>query len=185
MRRAAACRRRAFPARCRGRARLGEHEGVVVLRDLPALQRREHVRVVGGGRSGDVLLERRALEPRLPLALLVRAQREVKDLDRVPAAKRRERAVDERVVPTRDLDLGVSAVHDLADRLEERRRIVDRRERGEANGHPLGEAPVAAVRGWTERPQEAPDGPVARGNRGEHLARATRPSATRTRPRRS
>ena len=69
--------------------------------------------------------------------------------------------------PRVDLDLGVPAVDDLANRLVQRRRVVDRRERRETHGHPLGEALLAGSR--TEDTKERPDRPVSRRHRREHL----------------
>ena len=110
------------------------------------------------------------------LALRDGAQRKVQHLDREPSAQGRERAVDDGVVPAREPDLRVCTVDDLANRLEERRGVVDRRERGEADGETLGEWRVR-VGSRGERPEERPDGPVARRNRVEHVRerRATRP----------
>ena len=109
-------------------------------------------------------------------ALAERAKREVQHLDREPAAERVERAVDDRVVAARQRDLRVPAVDHLADRLEERRRVVDRRERREADGEPLREGLVRVGAG-SERPQERPDRPVPRWDCAEHVRQrcATRP----------
>ena len=103
----------------------------------------EHVPVVRRRRTVDVLLEGGSLQVRLVRGLLLRPQREVEDLHREPAAERGERAADERVVPSRQPDLGMPPVDHLPDRLVEGRRVVDRRERREAHGHPLREWPVA------------------------------------------
>ena len=86
-------------------------------------------------------------------------------------------------LPARERDLGVRAVDDLADRLVQRRRVVDRRERREAHGHPLERILAPGPR--DEHPQERADGAVAR--RAPRRARraATRREATRTRRRRS
>ena len=59
------------------------------------------------------------------------------------------------------------AVDDLADRLVQRRGVVDRRQRRETHGHPLGETLLARSR--AEDAKERPDRPVARRHRREHL----------------
>ena len=73
----------------------------------------------------------------------------------------------ERVVAASQLDLGMPAVHDLADRLVQGRRVVDRRERREPHGHALGE--VALPRARAEDAQERPHRAVPRRHRREHL----------------
>ena len=70
-------------------------------------------------------------------------------------------------LPARQPDLRMPAMEDLADRLVERRRVVDRRERREAHGHPVGERLLAGSR--AEHAEERAHRPVPRRHRREHL----------------
>ncbi len=72
-------------------------------------------------------------------------------------------------LPRVSCDLGMRAMDDLADRLVQRRGIVDRRERREADGHALVER-CLPVRPRDEDAQERGDRPVAGRHRVEHVA---------------
>ena len=144
-----------------------DHERPVVVVDRAGLHRLVHLRQVPGARPVDVRLEGGSHDERLPRALLGCAQREVERLDRIPATQRSELGVLHRVVPPDERGTRICSMDDLADRPVQRARIVDRRECGEPHRHALGEVAVAGTR--NEGPQERADGPVALGNRREHL----------------
>ena len=147
-RRVAACRRRAVPPPRRARARRRRRRAT---RSSRRSARRSSaanmLRVVRGRRTVDVLLERRrpGATPCARTAPPSGAGSGSTSIGNQPRSGANGLS-DERVVPSRQPDLGMAAVDDLPDRLVQRRRVVDRRERREADGHPLGERPVARAR---------------------------------------
>src|SRR5439155_24269814 len=93
---------------------------------------------LGDERANPVVIRTRSL-PRpgllmrvLPLALLDAPNREVEELDRIPAAQGNERRVDQALRTDRDVHVRVGTVDDLQVRPEQAPRVVDRRGGGHA-----------------------------------------------------
>src|SRR5439155_8145928 len=73
----------------------------------------------------------------LAVTLLEAADREVKELDRVPATQRQELRFQNLMCTRRQGHVGIGAVHGLEVRSEKARRVVDRRRARNACHHPL------------------------------------------------
>ena len=109
----------------------------------------------------------------LPLALLEAPNREVEELDRVPAPQGHERRVDQALRTDRHVHVRIGPVDDLQIRPEEAPRIVDRRGTGDAHGHPLGERRLAPWARYEVAEQGADDAVAGRNRREDVLQRVS------------